>query len=166
MTRLLFPLLAAILLFSSPATAQPERGFAGAQLKRLEKLDLTADQKSALRDAMKEQRKKMIDLRAGLQKKRVDLGDLMEKETPDRKSYEALNKEIADLQLQQKMLLFDMRTSLMSILTPEQRKTWMESRGDGMKRMGRRGPAFDRDNDDDRPVRRGQRIIEKEIIED
>jgi Spy/CpxP family protein refolding chaperone len=150
MTRLLFPLLALTFLLTATATAQPGRGFMGEGLKRLEKLDLSSEQKSALKDAMREHRKKGIDLRAAVQKKRLDLKELMDAEQPDRKRYEALNKEIADVQLQQKMLLFDMRQSLMNILTPEQRKTWMDSRGEGMRgrdgnRAHRRG---NRDNDD------------------
>jgi Spy/CpxP family protein refolding chaperone len=151
MTRQIFPLLAMILLLSFSASAQPGRGFREEGLRRLEKLDLSSEQKSALKDAMREHRKKGIDLRAAVQKKRIDLKELMEAEKPDRKRYEALNKEIADVQLQQKMLLFDMRQSLMNILTPEQRKTWMESRGEGMRgrdghRPGRHG---DRDDDED-----------------
>jgi Spy/CpxP family protein refolding chaperone len=146
MTRLLFPLLVLTFLFTASASAQPGRGFMGESLKRLEKLDLSSEQKNALKDAMREHRKKGIDLRAAVQKKRLDVKDIMDAEQPDRKRYEALNREIADVQLQQKMLLFDMRQSLMNILTPEQRKTWMESRGEGM-----------RGRDGNRPNRRGNR---------
>ncbi|MCZ7555389.1 MAG: periplasmic heavy metal sensor [Bacteroidia bacterium] len=154
MTRQIFPLIAMMLLLSFGASAQPGRGFREEGLRRLEKLDLSAEQKSALKDAMREHRKKGIDLRAAVQKKRLDLKELMDAEQPDRKRYEALNKEIADVQLQQKMLLFDMRQSLMNILTPEQRKTWLESRDEGMRGMRGRdghrpGRHGDRDDDED-----------------
>ncbi len=157
MTRLLFPLLAALLIFASAASAQPGRRSDTPGFRRLEKLGLSADQKSALKDAMRNHRKNMIDLRASASKKRLDIVALMEKESPDRQSFEKFSKEMADVQLQQRMLLFDMRQSLMNVLTPEQRKIWIESRGKGMKhgrgregmRRGPRGDDDDHENDED-----------------
>jgi Spy/CpxP family protein refolding chaperone len=137
MTRRLNALFAAMALAMMPlaqtVTAQPEHSHHQQDIKRLDKLDLTEEQKSAVKTTVQAHRKQMIDLRAEIQKTRIDIKAMLDSETPDRKRYEALSRNKADLQLNQRMLLFDMRVEIMNILTPEQRKQFNETRGERMK---------------------------------
>jgi len=101
----------------------------------LEGLELTAEQQKKIKDIVRAQRKQMIDLRASIQKKRIDLRAITDSETPDRRAFENLSKEIADIQLQQRLLLFDSRNDILKILTPEQRQQWKEIRSTGSDRL-------------------------------
>ena len=122
-----------LLLSAGVLQAQPEPGPGPEGLR---KLNLTEEQKSALKDIRANTQKQMIDLRATLGKKRVDLRSMMEAEKADRAAFERLNREIADLQLQQKMVMFDADQQVMAKLNAEQQKQWKELRN---KRLQRRG---------------------------
>jgi len=124
-------LLLAVLLFPPLLSAQPRPDLR----KDLEGLELTAEQQKKIKDIVRAQRKQMIDLRASIQKKRIDLRAITDSETPDRRAFENLSKEIADIQLQQRLLLFDSRNDILKILTPEQRQQWKEIRSTGSDRL-------------------------------
>jgi protein CpxP len=134
-------LLALLLLIASGAVlyAQPggrgERGRPDLR-EQMEKLDLTPEQKAALRDIRVAMRKQMIDLRADLQKKRLEIGERMQEDAADRNTVEGLTREIADIQVRQKMLLFDSRQDIMKLLSEEQRQKFrdMERQGQTMRR--------------------------------
>lgn len=119
-------ILAAVVLLLSAGTlsAQPVP-HAGAW----KKMNLTEKQKSALKDIRTSAQKQMIDIRAGLQKKRIDMKNMVTGETSDRAAFERLSREIADLQVQQKMVLFDADQNVMKQLDPEQQKQWKEIKG-------------------------------------
>jgi Spy/CpxP family protein refolding chaperone len=126
-----------------------------------EKMNLSEDQRSELKQIRSDTRKQMIDLRANLQKKRVDMRSMMDSDTPDRVAFEKLSREMADIRLQQKMLLFDTDQSIMKNLNPEQQKLWKEMRqrrlhslGDGRHdRGGLRDRGDMRDRGKGRPSR-------------
>lgn len=137
MNRILLTLLAALLLMGT-ALAQPEgRGDRGG-MPGIEKLNLSAEQKSALKSAIKPYRTQLIDLKADMQKKRLELRDIMDTDNPDRAAYEKAGKDMADIEQRMRLALFDMRAEAMKILTPEQRAKWNEQRGERMREFGKR----------------------------
>ena len=120
-----------LLLGGSGLLAQPGPG-AGAW----KKMNLSDEQKTALKNIRAEIQKQMIDLRASLSKKRVDLRAMMDSENPDRAAFERLNREIADLQVKQKLLLFDADRDILARLNLDQREQWKEIKSSRMQRFG------------------------------
>jgi Spy/CpxP family protein refolding chaperone len=97
--------------------------------------------------------KEMIDLRADMQKKRIDLKEIHSADAPDRPAFERLTRGIADLQVKQKLLLFDSREKVMAKLTAEQKEKFKELKehrpmmqGKGMKGNMRGNSHRDRDS--------------------
>jgi Spy/CpxP family protein refolding chaperone len=137
------PFIAILLavLLGSASMAQP------GQIQRKEwkeKLNLTADQEKSVKEIKTKVAKDLIDLRSQVQKKRIDLREAATADSPDRAKVEKLMKEIADAQIQQKMLLFDTDQKILGLLKPEQKKVYQEikdARREGMQRrfMGQRG---------------------------
>jgi len=110
---------------------------------QLEKLNLTTEQKGAMRDIRIATKKQMIDVRADLQKKRLAMQEILAEEVPDRTAFESISREISDLQLRQKMLLFDSRQEVMQLLDAEQKELFREMQHHRMmmreeRRNGRR----------------------------
>ena len=134
----LFITLGLALLFSAlPLHAQGPRGFGGdhfAKMKAMkEKLNLSDEQEQQLKDIRRAYAKKFINYRADIQLMRLELSEITDADKPDRKAVEAKMKQIADIQLQQKMALYDMGQEIKSVLTPEQYETWKDMRK--MRRM-------------------------------
>ncbi len=123
MLAVVFMLLSAGSLYAQP---RPDAG-------AWKKMNLSEEQKTALKDIRTETQKKMIDIRATLQKKRIDMKDMMQDESADRAAFEKLSREIADLQVQQKLALFDADQKVMKQLDPEQQKQWKEMKGKRME---------------------------------
>lgn len=94
--------------------------------EQMEKLNLNDEQKDAMHDIRVSTKTRMIDIRADLQKKRLALAEIMRADAPDRAAYEQTAREISDLQLKQKMLLFDSRQEVMNVLTPEQQEEFRQ----------------------------------------
>lgn len=94
--------------------------------KQMEELNLTEQQKDVMRDVCVATKMKMIDLRADLKKKRLELREIMREDTPHRAAFERIAREITDLQLRQKLLLFDSRQEVMKLLDAEQQKLFRE----------------------------------------
>jgi Spy/CpxP family protein refolding chaperone len=142
MKRLLVILLLVAAACGNSLTAQPKDSPRG---KAQEKLKLTDEQKTQMREIRAAVARDLIDVRATVQKKRLDLRQLLAQPVPERARVEALMKDIADVEVRQKMLLFDADQRIMKMLTPEQQKVWAElrlARLDGMRqhlreRMGR-----------------------------
>lgn len=122
-------------LFSQPGDddPRPRREMAPQMLK--EKLNLTDAQMKSLGDIRRDAQKAMIDTRSAIAKKRVDLRALMATDAPARTDVERLTREIADLQVAQRMHLFDTDQKVMQVLTPEQQTKWKEMRGERMERF-------------------------------
>lgn len=149
--RAIFLAATFLLLSLSPLFAQR-----GPEARLWKKMNLTAGQMTALKEIRANTQKQMVDLRASLNKKRIDMRSLMESETPDRTAFEGLSRDIADLQVQQKLLLFDADQQVMKNLDAEQQKQWkiikhgrMQRLEQGMRRFGRDMQRPDRDRDDD-----------------
>ena len=156
MTDTRIPLfLLVLLLLAGTGVAQPERGMRGDMRRQMkEKLKLSDEQEKALRDIRVETGKKMIDLRAAMQKKRLDLRPMMDDPSASRDAVEAAVKDIAALQAEMKMTMFDADRNVMAKLSPEQQEIWKELRqkrmngfrekaGRGMRGGYRGGPPED-----------------------
>jgi len=127
----IFITLALTLLFSAlPLQAQGPRGFGGDPLARMkavkDKLNLSDEQEQQLKDIRRSYAKKFINYRADIQLTRLELSELTDVDQPDRKAVEAKMKQIGDIQLKQKMALYDMGQEIKSILSPEQYETWKD----------------------------------------
>ena len=151
--RVIILAAAFLLLGLSPLSAQR-----GPEARMWKKMNLTGDQMTALKDIRANTQKQMVDLRAALNKKRIDMRSLMDTETPDRAAFEGISRDIADLQVRQKLLLFDADQQVMKNLNAEQQKQWktikqgrMQRMEKGMRRFGRdmQRPDRDRDGDED-----------------
>ena len=131
----------AILLLSAVAVAQPSRD---ERRQARERLNLNAEQEKSIKDIKSTSGKELIDLRADVQKKRIDLGNAWSAEAPDRAQVEGLMKDIGALQLKMKMVLFDADQAVNKLLNPEQRKVYRELKQERRERtknnaMQRRG---------------------------
>jgi Spy/CpxP family protein refolding chaperone len=154
MKQLIFT-LGIVLLLGSAAFAQ--KGPRGPMKEAMQKLHLTADQQKSMKDIHMKTAKQMIDVRAELQKKRIDVQAAMGGDNPDRKALENLWTDIAKLEVNRKVIMFDTHQQMMKLLTPEQQKIWKEHRGAMMQ--GARGPF--RDGQRGREVIREKRIIRR-----
>lgn len=153
-----------LLLGASPLFAQR-----GPEARQWKKMNLTSEQMTDLKNIRANTQKQMVDLRAALNKKRIDMRSLTDSETPDRAAFEGLSREIADLQVRQKMLLFDADQQVMKNLNAEQQKQWktikqgrMQKMEKGMRRFGKDMQRPDRDRDGDRGRDRGRDVDDDE----
>ena len=118
-------LIAILMIISAAGPLYAQPGGRGERNHRdhrghMEKMNLTDSQKEVMHDIRAATKKQMIDVRAELQKKRLALDEIMRADTPDRSEYERISRDIADLQLRQKLLLFDSRQEIMNMLDAEQ----------------------------------------------
>ncbi|MCB2205964.1 Spy/CpxP family protein refolding chaperone [bacterium] len=128
--KIIIPLL--IVLFASPVLAQPEDRPPELMRKQLKELNLSPEQRDAMRELRSSTQKDMIDIRASMRKIRVDLDDMRKAESPDRAQFEKLNRQLADLRVRQAMLRFDAHQKMMEQLTPEQKEKFNDMM-DGMR---------------------------------
>ena len=131
-------------LMAGSATAQPGRGFQGemgkCRTEMKEKLNLTEEQETAIKQIRRESGKSMIDLRADMKKKRLDVRALMDSDNVDGTKLEQLFREQADLQIRMKMAMFETRQKIMAELNADQQKIWKEMKP--QRRMGKRGKGM------------------------
>lgn len=107
-------------------------------------LNLTDEQEAKVEKLRGEMQRAMVQNRSRIQIARIDLRELMDADTPDRGAIEKKLKEISDLQVKQRMAMFDHHAEVEKLLTPDQKKIWKEHRGEGrmegrqrvMRRMG------------------------------
>ncbi len=124
--------------FAQPGDDGPGAGRRELPLRELRAtMQLTDTQVQSLGDIRRESQKSMIDLRSSIQKKRIDLRAIMASDKPVRADVERLAREIADLQVNQRMLMFDGDQKVMQVLTPEQQKKWKELREERGQRFRR-----------------------------
>lgn len=126
--------------------------------ERIEDLKMTDAQEEQFEKLMLAHRRKMIDTRAKLQQKRLDIHELMNAEKPDRSAIEKGLKAVSDVQYQQKLDRIDHWFSINAILTPEQQKIWKKHPGPmgrdmrgqkGMMRMREHMRDNDKDEEED-----------------
>ena len=90
-------------------------------MMELHMLDLSDEQRVQIENSNYELDKKMIQLRADIQLKNLDLQKEMQADNPSRSKLMDLTKEISNLELKIKQLRIDQKLKIHSILTPEQR---------------------------------------------
>jgi len=126
-------LAAATLAIAQPATGR--RMVVDKEVRGPERMDqllnLSDEQEAKIKKLRGEMQRMMVQHRSKVQLARMDLRDLMDADTPDRGAIEKKVKEVSDLQVKQRMAMFDHHAEVGKILTPEQKKIWKEKRGEG-----------------------------------
>ena len=103
------------------------KGFFRGQL--LDKLQLTAEQKSKIEDSRLNHQKQMIDLKANLAKKKLALKELRVKGNLDRNSVISVVKDINQAKDEIALARANNMMDLYDILTPDQQKILKENSG-------------------------------------
>lgn len=97
----------------------PGPGFGPGQMQAL---NLTAEQRTQLRQQHFTQSVAAEKLHSDMRIKRLELQQLMSSDTLDRAKVDAKMKELSDLRLQAQKARLDQREALMKALTPEQKE--------------------------------------------
>jgi len=106
-----------------------------------EKLGITPEQADKIRQQTFDFRKGQIQNRADVQVKRLELGDLLAAENPDRAAIDKKLEQISAVQLAQRKAAVDYHLNTREVLTPEQRQKLQQMRQEFMHRgPGRHGP--------------------------
>jgi len=139
------------------AVAQPDRGdgegFKGDKSKQrpnreqlAEKLDLTPEQQKALKDLRQSLQGQMIDLRANVQKARLEVQNQMSQDTINRDALMAAVEAEAATELAVKKAMVDHQLKVREIVGAEKagkmREMFQDRHGGGMRGPG--GPGGDR----------------------
>lgn len=107
----------------------------------LDRLDLSAEQRAAIKAHRDQKQKQVAPLRDALKERRRELDALWRQDKPDRAAILVKSREVDALRDQLREHKIDGRLHLASILTPEQRVKMQEMkkerRGKGHKRGGR-----------------------------
>jgi Spy/CpxP family protein refolding chaperone len=93
---------------------------------RIKKLDLSKEQKEKLFQHRADFRKRMAEIKAKIQLRKVDLENEMEKPKPDAKKVESLTQEIKDLMKERRTERTKATQELAQTLTPEQMEKWKQ----------------------------------------
>ena len=91
-----------------------------------EELDLTREQRNLMRENRDEMKKQAEPIMGELSAKRSELIELLKESELDTAKRDELFKEIAELQVQLEILVFDHMYETARILTPEQREVFFE----------------------------------------
>jgi Spy/CpxP family protein refolding chaperone len=109
-----------------------------------ERLGITPEQAAKVRQKSSDFRKAEIRSRADLGVKRIELGDLLSAEKPDRAAIDKKLQEISAAQLAREKTVIDYHLAMRNALTPEQREKLKKMRGEFLRRAPareeRRGP--------------------------
>jgi Spy/CpxP family protein refolding chaperone len=106
-----------------------------------ERIGITSDQAQKIETQTFNFRKAMIDNRATLEVKRLELGQLLSAATPDRSAIDQKLQEISAARLSQAKTMIDFRLDMRTALTPEQRQKMQQMRQDFRHRgFGPQGP--------------------------
>ncbi|UCD37594.1 MAG: Spy/CpxP family protein refolding chaperone [Fidelibacterota bacterium] len=127
--------------------AQPWHGFGGHHKTWDKDLDLTKEQKEKITGLRTDFQKEAIDMRADMQKLRLELQEQMRTEKPDRKAIEATVDKITAKQNTMMMARVNTHLDVRGVLTPEQREKFDArpmKRGFGKGYGHRRGRGFGR----------------------
>jgi Spy/CpxP family protein refolding chaperone len=118
-------IVAALVLFSVKLYSQPAEGKGFKEF--YDKLNLTEQQKKDFEKIRADMEKKLIMQRANIQTAEVELEQLYKADSPDKTAIEKKLKEIANLEVQLRMLRIDSWFDINKLLTPEQQKTWKKA---------------------------------------
>ncbi|MBI1938920.1 MAG: periplasmic heavy metal sensor [Ignavibacteriales bacterium] len=130
---LVFAVLLSGSLFAQPdGCGMGKRGFGKMQLK--EKLNLSAEQEKQFSDITYKHQSESIDLRAKVQKNRLELKNLLDNKNVDEQKVLALTEENSKLQAQLKQSAVKTSLAIYKTLDKEQKDIWAESfMGTGMR---------------------------------
>ena len=124
-------LLAIGLLF--PLTASAKKG--GLRIKAIERaaaeLGIDDDTLGQIKEIMYTGRRGGVDLRAELERARIDLHELMDQDAPDRSAVMGAIERVGKLHIKMKQHRVGVMLSVRALLTPEQRRglrSFMEKR--------------------------------------
>ena len=148
-------MLAVVLIaFLSPlAFSQPGEGW---NLKRLEsKLNLTDTQKDQIEKLRLDHQKAMVDLKAKLEKARIESREVMSKDDFSRSEYLAAHNKMVKLREDIQLAAANHRMDVLELMNKDQRKILaeerkFEKREKNFKRKGRGGCDFDCPRDRER----------------
>ncbi|HLP17449.1 MAG TPA: Spy/CpxP family protein refolding chaperone [Bacteroidota bacterium] len=105
----------------------------------LASLNLTDSQKSDLRKLRTEREKRGVELRANMEKARIDLRALLMSDTPDKSAIEKKMKDVAQCEADLRMNRIDGWFETNKLLTPDQQKIWVKALRVGTMRAMREG---------------------------
>jgi Spy/CpxP family protein refolding chaperone len=115
-------------------------GQMGGQMAMMKKLNLTEDQQTQARKLHIDFQKKQIQNRARIQLARLDLGQLLQADKPDRSAIEKAMRDIASMETDAKLAKVDEMIAFRNLLTPDQQKIMKEQRMNRWRGMrGRTG---------------------------
>ena len=139
-----------------PGHGPGDGGFGLLQCK--DELNLTDEQEAKIKDINYDFQKGMIDMKAEMQKVRLDKQHEMRLDNPDKGKVLLLTKELNNIRGKMSEARVEHRFALRDVLTKEQIDKLNECRAQCHKRDGR-GPRFDSPDDDARPGKgsRGRR---------
>ena len=148
-------MLAVVLIaFLSPlAFSQPGEGW---NLKRLEsKLNLTDTQKDQIEKLRLDHQKAMVDLKAKLEKARIESREVMSKDDFSRSEYLAAHNKMVKLREDIQLAAANHRMDVLELMNKDQRKILaeerkVEKRQKNFNRKGRGGCDFDCPRDRER----------------
>ena len=127
MKNIFASLLIAIFALSFSLAAQPRGMKMDGQGKMMKELKLTDQQKEQWQKVHFDAEKKNIESRAKIETAHLDLKKLMLDDKQDKSAIEKKMKEIADLQVAEKMNRFNTWSELNKTLTPEQQVIWKKA---------------------------------------
>ena len=112
--------------------------------KIVEELKLSEDQLESIKELVKSTEKKMIQLRADIETKEIDLRDILDEDVPDEGKAVSVVKDIMKLNTDQRVLKIKEMIAIKKTLTPEQIDKFLEIQHEHRMRkqhdrMGRKG---------------------------
>lgn len=135
--------LFALLLAPALVSAKPGGGQGVLNPERIERiadrLGVSEDVASQMKSMVYEAKRTQIDLRATLEKNRVDLQEMIHSESPDEAAVMAKLDTIGLLQTKVKKLRIGTMLKVRALLTPEQRKLLRKMMAKPMGKRGRKG---------------------------
>lgn len=142
-------LIIVMLILIGGLIAQPGGFGPGMGLSWNDELNLTTDQIKQIEQFRNEFLKEQIDLRAAMQKMRIDLQELLRADDPDQKAINSLLDEIQDKELTMNKLRVAHHLQVRELLTDEQKALFDQHS------LRRERGFFDHDRDGKGPRRQG-----------
>jgi Spy/CpxP family protein refolding chaperone len=118
-------------LYSQPAEGKGPRKF-------IEQLKLSEEQKKDFDKIHVDIEKQEIAQKAKSETARVELRQLLKADNPDKSAIEKKLNEIADLEVQMRMIKINLWFDVNKLLTPEQQKTWKKALEHGSEMQQRK----------------------------
>jgi Spy/CpxP family protein refolding chaperone len=149
MNRVYFTMVSLAMALLIPSIASAKKGPGGFRLGQIERaaesLGIEAETVSQIKKIMYDGRRTGVDLRANLEKAKIDLHERLNQRSPNRAEVMTSIERLGALKTKAKKHRVGIMLSIRALLTPEQqkglRKLMKEKRGRRKgKRRGKRGP--------------------------